>query len=567
MEHKDYKDMSPAERRNFVKVVESRRRNYGSQATSKIERLKTLSMKTIVQNYMHFIAQKPSSLRHLPNSLIQEFLELMGGKNKKLLPMFPIFQRLLLKKLLNSNTTEFDGCKFSPDGTNLFTWEDIFGHLLKKCPKMSKFVQIYDFYWGVDAAFPMDDFLRWTKLEHASINRYVCTDEHLDLIQQHLPQLKYLHIGMAENTEKAAVAFSKMQNLKHLSITPGLRNAEIDYQLLTHCAGRTPNLQKFSLYDEPFECAPFDLVSMFWKMYWYKKITITDVIVLPIDGNWPPNVSVECLVIYFDQSSKEEHFKRLSTVPCSPAQLSIAADPSDIYKLVNMLGQKTKTISIRSDDIEQKLPLDLLVVLEHCPNLEHLDYGPDGFCSPEIIRNSPEKFRNLKSFESIYIVNKDLEEDSKANGFYKQFLLGSECHDCKYLQVVSHSHVLAILEAAAERPNCLKLVEKVSVLLYKDPMLESVLKMVQRLIFCSPNLVKVFLCLKNKTTTSTLSAIEKDHSWFKQLVTKVGVACFFVPNSHHLLESSFYERHYSSEFMEKSDVSSSDEESDDDVVV
>ncbi|XP_059481589.1 uncharacterized protein LOC132200265 isoform X2 [Neocloeon triangulifer] len=524
-------------------------------------------MKTIARSYMFFIKQKPNSLRHLPDTLIQEFLELISGE----ITMIPIFERLFLKKLLNSNTTKFDGCEFSW-GMKFHTWDDIFSHLLKNCPKVYKIVQNDEWHYDIYSPdWPMEDLLRWTKLEHASLSSYVCSDEHLELIQQHLPRLKHLEIGMGKNTEKAVNAFSKMQNLKHLGITAGCRSAEIDFPLLAHCVGRTPNLQSFHLHEAHLSyTGQFDFVLMFWKMYWYKKITITQMTVnLPIKINWPSNVSVENLHVDIDQSSAV-YIKRLSSVPCSPAGLVVTADPVYIYLLVEILGQNTKSIEINTPRLEsEKVPLDLSVVLKHCPKLENLRCFSDGFSLPHNIRKSPELFRNLKNFEFITSTNtwnQVLQDDSKANEFYKQFLLGSERHDCKNFEVSNLGQILAISEALAVRPECLKLLENVSVLLYNYSMLEAALKMVQCLIFCSPNLKKVYICFLLKTTSFIQRAIDKDHSWFKELVTKVGVVCKLVPD-RSFPDLAFLERNGNFGDLINDDVYCSGEEIDEDVVM
>ncbi|XP_059483436.1 uncharacterized protein LOC132201348 isoform X2 [Neocloeon triangulifer] len=560
----DYKGMSPADRCKIVKLIQ-RKRNESStrKENSKIESLKILSMEQIYKTFMYM---EVGSLKKLPNTLVQEFFGLISRSTfHKSLTAGPSSvaadSMVLVAMLLNTYTTEFDGQKVFLPKMPLQEWEKIFTYILNNCPNMSRISQTKLSH--LEHPLCPTDLQNLTKLEHVSLSSYVFTDEHLHLIQQHLPRLKHLEISMAKNTEKAAVAFSKMQNLKHLSITPGCHSEPIDLELLVHCAGQTPNLQHMHL-----AALQMDFAFLFGTMYPYKELVIAEITVwLPIERDWPSNVSVKCLFIEcFD---RELHAERLSSVPCSPAVLGVNADPDEIYMLVKILGQDTNTINIKRDQVEsEKMPLDLYVILEHCPNLESLNFYSIGFCEPHNMRKSPEAFRKLIEYNflfnnSTYELNQVLEEVSKVNEFYKMFLLGSERHNCKDVIVYNVGHILAILEALVERPDCLKPLEDVILFLQHDPMLDLALKMVQCLIFHSPNL-KSITCILSETTSLRESSVYRDHSWFEELVTQIGIRCLFLPRKLF----TKIRQNYSGD--SDSDTSSSEEEEmeiDDDVVM
>ncbi|XP_059470054.1 uncharacterized protein LOC132193418 isoform X2 [Neocloeon triangulifer] len=393
MDSVDFKNMSLEERDCVAQEILRKR-----YAVDKPETLKLLAIKAICSNYKLFLKQNGNPLEILPGTIIKDFLGLIKEyrwTTHILIPKQDEMKFVLL--LLNPNLTEFDPQEFNPYVRGSIAPHQVYyKHMVKNCPKITKIVKCCcRFCQGVVpllkiAKFLKADLLAWKNLRYFGMKGTMCADRELQRISKYIPNLEGLEVSLSRHTlsTKAVKYFSKMKKLKHLDI--GIMKCNYgcsifyehcpDMDLILKCLEKLSNLQTFQ-FDDTFDNFNNveDFVESFGLFYPNKKLIAPRLnICSPFEFDWPENLLVKELEIHGDLS--EGTIQKLISMPNFPKKLIIAVTPfRDIYPILEVLGPHLEELHFIDSDYVDFLDLDhgeidLLRVIELCPNLEELYY-------------------------------------------------------------------------------------------------------------------------------------------------------------------------------------------------
>ncbi|XP_059469432.1 uncharacterized protein LOC132193078 [Neocloeon triangulifer] len=524
----NFANMSPDERKDAISRIVRKRR-----AVAKPDSLKILSIKAISLNCNKYLNRVENPLRFLPSTIVQEFIQMIKESRYTTNRLIPKDAEMsFVKLLLNENLTEFNPYDFNPYSRS--TYGMYYNHILEHCPNITKIIRgRTDFHSG-NEEFPMGDLLKWRNLKYFGFQNFLCGDEQLQQISEHIPKLEGMEISVTKDTitEKAVEYFSKMKHLKHLSLKTGAEDKCVDLKLIVDCVGNIPNLQTFQLNDT-FEGPDMtkDFVQMYGLLFPKKKLIATNLrIRTPFEIDLPSNLLVEKLEVQGEQSALT--VQKLSSMPNHPKELIFNAVPyHQVYPILKSHGPHIKDLEFL-DFASDGAPLgdmNLYTVIEFCPNLEVLSYKS----SDEELKESygtklPLKnFRNWKKFDieddtGGYDDGNEDDKISVVDKIFKLFVLGSENYN-RTLHLKTFGQIKVLLEALKENSTCLSNLEKIKIDLYKDPMIEHAVQVAEKLIFRSPYLKKIKFHSYSMDASSTPHEIRMAHKWFNELVQGVGV--------------------------------------------